>query len=376
MQATSYINSHISLPQDGFEGPEKRLEVVFGFKEELSDSTSVTFRGLRTIPEADWQVLLDLAKCTIISSTSNDFLDSFVLSESSLFVYPNKIILKTCGTTTLLNCLDKLIEYGERVGANIKFVIFSRKNFNYPHKQLHPHSNFETEVQILNEKFHGSAHVLGPVLSGVDHHFIYFANLLKTNILSEELQDLNDEWTESKITTVIPECKPSRPTVEILMSQLDPIKMQQFYRNENFVNAKTTTSTVGLANILQNMTTDEVVFEPCGYSLNAINPIDGSYATVHVTPEPHCSFVSFETDVECSNVQRNILIQSVVETFRPGRFSVVITSDHPLPPLEAHHRGYSCKFKTQYEFEEGFYVLMQNYVPTNNGKRSLAASYC
>jgi len=309
--------------------------------------------------------MLDLAKCTIISSTSNDFLDSFVLSESSLFVYPDKVILKTCGTTTLLNCIDKLIEFGERVEAKIEFVIFSRKNFNYPHKQLHPHSNFETEVEILNQQFHGSAHILGPVLSGVDHHFIYFANMLQhqTNQSNEEH---DNEWIESKITQEISQDKYSRPTIEILMSQLDPIKMKQFYRDENFVDAKTTTFTVGLANLLPNMTTDEFVFDPCGYSLNAISSIDGSYATVHVTPEPHCSFVSFETDIDCSNVQRDYLIQAVVETFSPGRFSLLITSDHPLPPLEANHRGFTCKFKTQYEFQEGFHVTMQNYVASQN----------
>jgi len=234
-------------------------------------------------------------------------------------------------------------------------VVFSRKNFNYPHKQPHPHSNFETEVQLLNRKFHGSAHVLGPVLSGGDHHFIYYANLSK-----KEMDDDLSPYVEDDLGE---KChKRFSPTIEILMSELDPLKMKQFYKDESFLDAKTTTHSVGLGTLLSNMQTDEFVFDPCGYSLNAISDFDGSYATIHVTPESHCSFVSFETDMDFSNAQRTQLIQSVIEIFRPGRFSVVISSDHPLPPLRASHPGYACKFKTQYEFEEGFYVTTQNYV--------------
>jgi len=109
------------------------------------------------------------------------------------------------------------------------------------------------------------------------------------------------------------------------------------------------------------MISDEFVFDPCGYSLNAINNIDGSYATVHVTPEQHCSFVSFETDIDCNDAHRTALIQSIIQIFRPGRFSVVITSNEHISPLELNLKGYSCKFKTKFEFNEGFRVAMQNF---------------
>jgi len=204
--------------------------------------------------------------------------------------------------------------------------------------------------------------VLGPVLNGGDHHFFYFAHLCQPN-MSHEPEEMDEDCIQCDFEDSVPiSDKQFRPTIEILMSELDPVKMKQFYKDESFVDSKTTTRSVGLARILPNMTTDEFVFEPCGYSLNAISDRDGSYATVHVTPEPHCSFVSFETDMDCNKAQTNALIKSVTEIFRPGRFSVLITSHHPLPPLNASHLGYVSKFKTQYEFQEGFHVSIHNYV--------------
>ena len=43
--------------------------------------------------------------------------------------------------------------------------------------------------------------------------------------------------------------------------------------------------------------TDSFHFAPCGFSLNALRPeINEWYATIHVTPEPGFSYVSFETN--------------------------------------------------------------------------------
>ena len=49
---------------------------------------------------------MTLAACEILSSTSNDTFDAYVLSESSLFVYPTTWVLKTCGNTRPLACLE------------------------------------------------------------------------------------------------------------------------------------------------------------------------------------------------------------------------------------------------------------------------------
>ena len=78
-----------------FEGPEKCLEVDFCVGSGPID-------GLRAIPRPLWDELLASCGCEIISVKSNEEIDSYVLSESSLFVYRWKMVLKTCGKTTPL----------------------------------------------------------------------------------------------------------------------------------------------------------------------------------------------------------------------------------------------------------------------------------
>ena len=67
------------------------------------------------------------------------------------------------------------------------------------------------------------------------------------------------------------------------------------------------TDTCGLADIYPlakypDARIDSYLFTPCGYSANGVVPVPGdgestNYWTVHVTPEPQCSYASFETNV-------------------------------------------------------------------------------
>lgn len=45
---------------------------------------------------------------------------------------------------------------------------------------------------------------------------------------------------------------------------------------------------------------------------------DGTYWTIHITPEPEFSYVSFETNL--SQTSYDDLIRKVVEVFKPGKF--------------------------------------------------------
>jgi len=235
-------------------------------------------------------------------------------------------------------------------------------------------------VTLLSRRFpDGAAHVLGPVLGGGDHHFIFVSHPL---LSPDDIFEDNDDPEPNHNQEVI---------LEVLMSELCPATMSNFIRqpDQERKTAKETTRDFGLAALLPNMETDEVLFDPCGYSLNAINAIQEeaqyledpsemkaeipTYATVHITPESHCSFVSFETNmrerepIEDAPLKRARLVEQVIQLFRPGRFSVVASS-FSTSASHAHFfkiprvQGYSCKFKTHYEYEQGFQVTMMNFV--------------
>lgn len=119
--------------------------------------------------------ILGDARCEILSTMSNAMLDSYVLSESSLFVYTHKVVIKTCGTTTLLRLLGSLAAATEALGLVVEWLGYTRKDFMYPTDQEFPHGNFGSEMGYL-KKYHpeGHGYVLGPITG--DHWFVFVAD--------------------------------------------------------------------------------------------------------------------------------------------------------------------------------------------------------
>jgi len=139
-----------------FEGPEKLLEVWFKPAPGSPKPTSGRW-GLRSVERREWEEMLGLVHCQVLNSISDDHLDSYLLSESSMFVWNTKLILKTCGTTTLLLALQQLTSIAKSVGLpEIENLFFSRRNFAQPNRQIGPHKNFHDEVKVLDEKCEGA----------------------------------------------------------------------------------------------------------------------------------------------------------------------------------------------------------------------------
>jgi len=444
---------HLTINQDitaldldssnAFEGPEKLLEVWFA----TSDKTlpaSANPLGLKAVSQDSWKGMLDLVNCKVLSVVESRNLDAYLLSESSMFVFPHKLVLKTCGTTTLLYGLPRMLEIAALEAgfphASTDFpgtagavarphrVFYSRKNFLYPDQQQGPHRSWRDEVSYLDNMFlGGSAYMIGkmngehwylyitgprtqltPPATPVEHHVSHTETKVidfpGTNSDGAVKGDTGDETLEILMTDlevdharqfylsdasalaqddaqhahkarkealahlgVVSEHNGSDPSISgnTLVGggeqdepfplddvspaatddvDEDPLSFSQELCTEGHALGRVVTESCGLADIYPvsqypDARIDSYLFTPCGYSANGVVPIPGdtdatNYWTVHVTPEPQCSYASFETNVPLSRLSggaagyepRGVadVVQQVVAIFRPGRFSMTL----------------------------------------------------
>jgi len=418
---------------NAFEGPEKLLEVWLSPSEKALPASASPI-GLKAVSQESWKHMLDLVHCKVLSVVESRNVDAYLLSESSMFVFPHKLVLKTCGTTTLLLGLPRMLEIaaleagfphvdailplGISAAATPHRVFYSRKNFLYPNQQKGPHRSWRDEVRYLDRMFlGGSAYMIGK-MNG-EHWYLYItrpgtqltppatpeAERFPTK--TQELQlphndiDSGDETLEILMTDldeqnarqfylddaslmatdsarrahqarkdalehlgVISECNKSDPSIsgrtlvdgpdqddsrfDIFAqtaaehsgftsdSEEEPLNVSQELSTEGHTLGTVVTENCGLADLYPaskypDARVDAYLFSPCGYSANGVVPIPGDaesthYWTVHVTPEPQCSYASFETNVPAKAIGRATLgmVQQVVSIFKPGRFSVTL----------------------------------------------------
>ncbi|KAJ2697224.1 spermidine resistance protein [Coemansia sp. IMI 209128] len=345
-----------------FEGPEKLLEMWFAptcgaaicadpgaeLCDEDQDQWSELRSGLRLVPRAVWRDMLDLVHCQVLSTL-----------ESSFFVYPHKLVLKTCGTTTLLYAIPRILDIARRyLGATGAYQVFySRKNFMFPDQQEELHRSWEREVAYLDTHFpEGSAYMIGK--TNRDHWHVYLCGPYEMPLSGAVDDDttannsaegsplvhaLSRTSSRSTVHSLIESAgvgsppglhAPSDTTVEILMTGLDPDRMQAMYMGgasslEGSLGGKAVERATGIASIYPDSASDSYLFTPCGFSLNGLQG-DGYY-TIHVTPEPHCSYASFETTVSgdsaidlSSAAGVKSLVEQVTAVFGPRSVTVTV----------------------------------------------------
>lgn len=411
------INHDVAADLDSsnaFEGPEKLLEVWFA-PSPTALPPGAQPDGLKGVSSEDWVGMLDMVNCKILSVLKSDAVDAYLLSESSMFVFPHKLILKTCGTTTLLLGLQRMLHIAAlhagfpfhnadkadevRAAATPYRVFYSRKNFLFPDKQRGPHRSWKQEVKYLDDMFEGgSAYMVGK-MNG-DHWYLYITSpnqALTPPRTPEAGANGHQPKIPAGINSTGAPSESSDETLEILMTDLDPENAKQFYLAEassiassklaaeakdardkaqdslgaldevdvfdnegdavpgdeklDATEALTTeghalgtvvSESCGLSDVYPTKVypdarVDAYLFGPCGFSANGVvppppqeneeeKPKSGHYWTVHVTPEPECSFASFETNVPGGQKGRTTaeIIENVVNIFRPGRFSVTL----------------------------------------------------
>jgi hypothetical protein len=145
----------------------------------------------------------------------------------------------------------------------------------------------------------GSAFLMGP-LTG-DHWFVFVA-------------DYVDRPTEQCVDR----------TLDIMMFGLDEDVAKLFFKDAaRFPSHKDVTKASGIDTLLPGSQIQEFCFDPCGYSMNGL--LYDAYWTIHITPESHCSYASFETNVRMSNYSS--LVKAVLAIFRPKKWTMTLFAD-------------------------------------------------
>jgi len=294
-----------------FEGIEKKVELII----------SPGQPSLRKYPEL-WPKIVRKAKAGIISKISNEFCDAYLLSESSLFIYDNRFIMVTCGKTTLI---QSVIEFLNHYAINqVQCLIYERKNEYFPKYQP---STFIEDAILLTRYIPGKAFRLG----NEDDHHIFLFHMDK------------DSSSPSGGETDI--------TLEILMHGFDRDLRDIFLSKKKDIDYFR--SITNLQKIFPDFQVDDYVFDPAGYSLNAIK--GKNYYTFHVTPQVIGSYVSFETN--CFTPKSlPTLIKQVLGIFKTSSFDIILFQDEILNRIQSGNyvlrnevrQKLSCGYTVQY----------------------------
>ncbi|KAL7141202.1 hypothetical protein ABFS83_08G037600 [Erythranthe nasuta] len=330
----------------GFEGYEKRLEISFSEPGVFADPSG---SGLRSLSKCQLDEILDPAQCTIVSSLKNDDVDSYVLSESSLFVYPYKIIVKTCGTTRLLLSIPPILKMADTLGLTVSSVRYTRGSFIFPGAQPFPHRSFTEEVVVLDE------------------HFTKLGLVSKAYVMGGA--DEFEKWHVYSACAAMSSTEAGPVyTLEMCMTNLDQKKASVFFKNQSS-SAAVMTEVSGIRKILPESDICDFDFEPCGYSMNAIE--GGAISTIHITPEDGFSYASFEAvGYEFERDDLSQLVERVLDCFKPAKFSVSLHSSVSGEEVDTEFgaldiEGYRCGERSFEELGDGGAMVYSSF--TSNG---------
>jgi len=282
---------------DSFEGPEKKLEIA----------VTPGAPSLRSLGHAFWREVVAAASAQVLSQIANEDCDAYLLSESSLFVWDERLTLITCGRTRIVSAAEHIFT---RVSpADVALLVLERKNEHFPRRQP---TSFREDARQLAERLPGVALRFG-----------------REHTHSVRLFHSAREYTP----------EPGDTTLEVLMHGICEETSQAFSTGD-LAEARAT----GVTEVLEGFQVDDFVFEPAGYSLNALRGRD--YFTFHVTPERVGSYVSFETNADLGG-DPEPLVRRVVEIFRPESFDVLSFAPAGCEVQEPSVEGYRLRQRVE-----------------------------
>lgn len=245
------------------------------------------------------------------------------MSESSLFVWQDRLLILTCGETQLVNSIEYFIK---QIGKDkIKQLTYQRKNEYFAHAQP---SCFDDDIKQLSKYLNGSVYRFGELdghhnyLFSYDNGFIAIPEDKSYEFIAYQISD-----TASTLLTT---------------SGISAIEIREF---------------LSLDTVLPDFTIDDFVFKPYGYSLNAIK--ENKYLTIHVTPQANSSYISFE-----SNIDLIAIAPLLIDILNPLSFDMLSFNDFDFSTKTASFRKTNYVGKTLVEktLPNGYQVNFANFI--------------
>lgn len=298
-----------------FEGTEKKLEILLKNKD------------LRSLGESFWKNLIACSQCTVLSRLSDSHCDAYLLSESSLFVWKDRMIMITCGRTTLVEAALYFLQNVPE--EHIEFLIYERKNEYFPFQQS---SDFYEDIKKLHKNIPGKALLFG---EKAGHHLLLFHSHKNFKLHKQDV------------------------TFELLMYDFISEDIKQIFCSSSW-NKEKVRSLTHLDSLLPGFQKNEHFFEPNGYSLNAIR--GENYYTIHITQDTfHGVYISFETNVNLfgkADKEKQPMIFSLLSLFKPLTFDLI--SLESVSSLSSQHSQFSEQRKNFFSSRK-----LQNYIGTS-----------
>lgn len=269
-----------------FEGSEKKVEMT------LRDV------NLHELSDDFWQRCVHACEAKILSKIENSHIKAYLLSESSLFIWRDRLVLITCGNTTLVNSLAFLVNQFSK--EQIISVIFQRKNELQGRLQKSSFNDDYLLIQGLLNK--GEAYRFGRLDA---HHTFLF--------------DYENQFT----------LKDSDKTFELLFYHLTgeaSSLLNSPHQSKDLIR-----EILGVQLLGTDFQIDDHAFSPLGYSLNAI--CGDHYLTIHVTPEKDWSYVSLEASC-CLFSKYTQFTSSLIDKLRPKSIDFISFNDDQLGPFQ------------------------------------------
>ncbi len=297
-----------------FEGSEKKATIIVE-RDQLSLLTDIA--------DEFWQQLVQCADAHILSSIENMHCKAFLLSESSLFVWHDRLLIITCGNTRLVRSVEYFIQ---QMGVDcIAQVSYQRKNEYFAHAQP---STFGDDIKLLARHVTGKAHRFGELDS--HHNYIFHQQ--------NDFQALESDKTYELLAYQIGEIASKKLT----SSDLTAAEIRAFLQLEE---------------LFIDFVFDDFVFKPYGYSINAIK--DKQYFTIHVTPQEHSSYVSIE-----SNINLIALAPMFLKILAPKSFDLLSFNEFEFSDLASEYipENYVATSLVQQHLSNNYFVCFANYI--------------